>query len=54
MPKGHAPLKQRQRLLSDSRRELPEDIERHVDGDGSPCFACGVRRDVACRHRGAS
>ena len=54
MPNGVKPLKQRQRHLGNSRFLVPESVERHADGDGSPCFSCGVRRDVTCRHRAAS
>ena len=35
------------------RVDVPDDIEQR-DFDPSPCFACGVRADVACRHRFAS
>lgn len=35
------------------RTVVPANVER-FGGDGSPCFMCGVRADVACRHRSDS
>jgi hypothetical protein len=28
---------------------VPDDVERR--DESAPCFLCGVRADVACRHR---
>lgn len=53
MPKGATPLKQRIRTLCNSRFPIPEDVVRNK-GDGAPCFMCGTRAEMPCRHRTAS
>ena len=31
------------------RLEIPDDVERREEH--APCFKCGVRADIPCRHR---
>lgn len=53
MPKGTTAMKPRMFNLSTPRANVPDDIVRY-DDDGTPCFMCGVRAGVPCRHRGAA